>query len=112
VKRLHATLAWRAEEKPDEMFCRACVATPGSHYMHVIGHDVEQRPIIYSCLAMASNRDVAANREHMITCFEEVGPAVDEEHTIACFTPALLSPTRCMRSRDLGVHCRLPGTEL
>ena len=40
--------------------------------MHVIGYDNLDRPIIYSCLALASNRDYEDNRAHMIQTFETV----------------------------------------
>ena len=38
--------------------------------MHLIGTDLWGRPTIYSCFQLASNRDPADNRQHMITVFE------------------------------------------
>lgn len=38
--------------------------------MHVVGHDKLQRPMIYSCFALAPNKNFQDNTEHMIECFE------------------------------------------
>jgi hypothetical protein len=38
--------------------------------MHIVGHDKLGRPIIYSCLALATNKSFADNHAHMIMCFE------------------------------------------
>ncbi len=37
-----------------------------------VGFTKLDQPMIYSCLAMARDRDVAANREHMLVTFEQV----------------------------------------
>ncbi len=71
LKRIRDTLAWRAKEQPDKMVCTACQKLPKSHYMQVIGHDKTNRPVIYSCLDLAANRDVEDNRQHMISTFEQ-----------------------------------------
>lgn len=71
IKRLKFTLNWRREERPEACLCSACTAKVNSHYMHVVGHDREGRPVIYSCFNMAANRSVEENREHMIQTFEE-----------------------------------------
>lgn len=41
--------------------------------MHTVGYCRQGRPIIYSCLALASNRDFEENKAHMIQTFEMVG---------------------------------------
>lgn len=71
VKRILDTLAWRQQEQPDNIVCSACRANHKSHYMQVVGHDIAGRPLIYSCLALATNRDVEDNRKHMISTFEQ-----------------------------------------
>lgn len=71
AKRLRDTLEWRRREAPERMECTACAANPKSHYMHVIGHDMAARPVIYSCLELATNRDVQDNRRHMLSTFEQ-----------------------------------------
>lgn len=82
VKRLQATLHWRERHRPETVVCTACAATPRSHYMHLIGHDKQRRPIIYSCHAMATCRSVEANKAHMIQTFEMavrcMPPGVDQ----------------------------------
>jgi hypothetical protein len=62
VKRVCDTLAWRRAEQPEHIVCTACASDPKSHYMQVVGHDKSGRPCIYSCLALATNRDVEDNR--------------------------------------------------
>ncbi|KAL4428215.1 hypothetical protein ABPG75_002304 [Micractinium tetrahymenae] len=71
AKRIADTLAWRRAEQPEQMVCPACCANRKSHYMQVVGHDRQGRPLIYSCMALATNRDVEDNRKHMISCFEQ-----------------------------------------
>ncbi|KAI3428661.1 hypothetical protein D9Q98_007484 [Chlorella vulgaris] len=71
VKRIRDTLSWRRSEDPERIVCSACVADPKSHYMQVVGSDLLRRPCIYSCLALATNRDVEDNRKHMISTFEQ-----------------------------------------
>ncbi|PSC70915.1 Random slug 5 [Micractinium conductrix] len=71
AKRVHDTLTWQRAEQPDRMVCTACRADHKSHYMQVVGHDRIGRPLIYSCLALATNRDVEDNRKHMISTFEQ-----------------------------------------
>lgn len=63
VKRIRDTLSWRRSEDPERIVCSACVADPKSHYMQVVGSDLLGRPCIYSCLALATNRDVEDNRK-------------------------------------------------
>lgn len=70
LKRIRDTLEWRACERPEQLHCKACELDPSSHYMHVVGWDLQQRPIIYSCLELPTNRSVADNTEHMLACFE------------------------------------------
>lgn len=41
------------------------------HPQHVVGHDLADRPVIYSCLELASNRNIEDNRRHMISTFEQ-----------------------------------------
>ena len=40
AKRIHDTLAWRRQERPEHTVCTACAADPKSHYMQVVGHDL------------------------------------------------------------------------
>ena len=40
--------------------------------MHVTGFDKVNRPIIYSCIGLASNKTYEDNKEHMISTFETV----------------------------------------
>lgn len=70
IKRINATLEWRCEHRPDEMYCSACRADPAAHYMHVVGFCRHQRPVMYSCLQLAKNKAVEDNRQHMIQTFE------------------------------------------
>ncbi|EFJ46012.1 hypothetical protein VOLCADRAFT_93811 [Volvox carteri f. nagariensis] len=70
AKRLNATLAWRAKVRPEEVVCRACAREPKSHYMHLAGFCRQGRPIIYSCLELATNKVFEDNRDHMIQTFE------------------------------------------
>jgi len=71
LRRIKDTLAWLRVEKPREMVCTACLEKdPTSHYMHVVGHDIQKRPVIYSCLALATNRNVEDNKVHMLSTFE------------------------------------------
>eukprot|EP00197_Chlamydomonas_leiostraca_P004614 CAMPEP_0202863814 /NCGR_PEP_ID=MMETSP1391-20130828/4301_1 /ASSEMBLY_ACC=CAM_ASM_000867 /TAXON_ID=1034604 /ORGANISM="Chlamydomonas leiostraca, Strain SAG 11-49" /LENGTH=358 /DNA_ID=CAMNT_0049543487 /DNA_START=136 /DNA_END=1212 /DNA_ORIENTATION=+ len=70
AKRLQTTLEWRRDHRAAEIVCTACQAAPRSHYMHVVGYDLLQRPIIYSCNNLASNRDFQDNWNHMIQSFE------------------------------------------
>lgn len=67
---MEATVAWRAKEQPEQVVCNACRENPRSHYMHVVGFCRLERPVIYSCLEMASNRVVEDNKAHMISTFE------------------------------------------
>lgn len=71
LKRLKDTFEWRRLERPQTVSCTYCEADPRSHYMHVVGHDSERRPVIYSCLAPISDRNTAHSRTHMIATFEQ-----------------------------------------
>ncbi|KAI7844799.1 hypothetical protein COHA_001679 [Chlorella ohadii] len=71
AKRIHDTLEWRRAEQPEHIVCTACRANHKSHYMQVVGHDLTGRPLIYSCIGLATNRDVEDNRKHMISTFEQ-----------------------------------------
>ena len=79
VRRLVSTLTWMKEERPLELACPACYnygadgqlrASAAGHYMHVVTYDVNHRPTIYSCLELASNKDIEDNRRHLISTFE------------------------------------------
>lgn len=70
AKRLQATLTWRAELKPETIVCKACAKDPRSHYMHVSCYDLLNRPVIYSCNGLASNKTYEDNHDHMISTFE------------------------------------------
>ena len=41
--------------------------------MHLVGHCTDGRPILYSCLALASNKVYEDSKDHMIQTFEMVG---------------------------------------
>jgi hypothetical protein len=71
VKRLQETLAWRQANNVEGAACAACAARPGSHYMHPVGFDPLGRPVLYSCLQLASCRSVDDNRQHVIATFEQ-----------------------------------------
>lgn len=71
LKRLRDTFEWRRRERPETMSCSFCEADPRSHYMHVVGHDFQGRPVIYSCLAPVTDRNTEHNRVHMIVTFEQ-----------------------------------------
>ncbi|KAH7622118.1 putative CRAL-TRIO domain-containing protein C23B6.04c [Nannochloris sp. 'desiccata'] len=71
IKRIQDTLAWWAIEDPTRMYCSACRdKCPHSHYMQVVGRDLIGRPLIYSCMELATNKDIEDNRRHMINIFE------------------------------------------
>ena len=72
AKRIQATLEWRAQVHPETMTCTACQQLPKSHYMHLVGFDLLDRPVMYSCLEMITNRSIEDNWRHMISCFEQV----------------------------------------
>uniref|UniRef100_A0A7S3VTL3 CRAL-TRIO domain-containing protein n=1 Tax=Dunaliella tertiolecta TaxID=3047 RepID=A0A7S3VTL3_DUNTE len=70
VQRLNVTLKWRAKVEPESVVCMACAAKAKSHYMHLCGYDSFNRPVIYSCLANATNKVYLDNYHHMIQTFE------------------------------------------
>lgn len=70
VKRLQHTIAWQNDVHPETVICKACAKDPRSHYMHLVGYCSHNRPVIYSCLALASNRVYEDNKAHMIQTFE------------------------------------------
>lgn len=70
AKRLQNTMAWRKLNKPEAVVCTACAKDPRAHYMHVVGYDSLNRPIIYSCLEAAGNKVYQDNVDHMISTFE------------------------------------------
>ena len=57
AKRLNATSEWRLTVRPEAVVCKACAKSSRSHYMHVVGHCSQGRPIIYSCLVGGGGRD-------------------------------------------------------
>ena len=63
------TLDWRARERPDLLYCQACLKDPTSHYMHVVGWDRQRRPVIYSCLELATNRRGCCCSTPLLLCF-------------------------------------------
>lgn len=80
AKRLEATLQWRRKHSPEAIVCTACAKNACSHYMHPIGFDRQERPIIYSCNGMATDKSFKTNEAHMISCFE---------HTIKLMAPTV-----------------------
>lgn len=70
IKRLQNTVKWQREVQPGNVVCHSCGKDPRSHYMHIVGFCQLQRPVIYSCLALASNRVYEDNKAHMIQTFE------------------------------------------
>ncbi|KAF5832869.1 hypothetical protein DUNSADRAFT_11089 [Dunaliella salina] len=70
IQRLNVTLKWRAKVEPEDVVCMACAAKAKSHYMHLCGYDSFNRPVIYSCLANATNKVYLDNYHHMIQTFE------------------------------------------
>lgn len=71
LKRVRESLEWMAEDRPSQSTCVACGSVPKAHYMQVFGWDAFSRPSIYSCLSVASDRDLEHNRRHMVSCFEQ-----------------------------------------
>ena len=70
-RRLKETLAWWDRENPKGMYCPACYhGGDAGHYMQVVCYDVTGRPTIYSCLELATNKDIEDNRKHIISTFE------------------------------------------
>lgn len=72
IKRLHTTLAWRLANNPEQTVCAACARKPRSHYMHIVGYCRQGRPCVYSCNGLATNKDCADNKQHLIQTFEMV----------------------------------------
>ena len=72
--------------------------------MHLVGFDLLDRPVMYSCLEMVTNRSIEDNRRHMISCFEQV------LQQMFLFMPCLLSkslrtdnkPDSCFQSHVVG----------
>jgi len=70
-RRLKETLAWWDRENPVELYCPVCYnGGDAEHYMQVVCYDVTGRPTIYSCLELATNKDIEDNRKHIISTFE------------------------------------------
>ncbi|MEW5307722.1 MAG: hypothetical protein WDW38_008308 [Sanguina aurantia] len=70
IKRLLHTLKWRREFEPTQAVCPACTKNTRSHYMHVAAFDKVKRPTIYSCLALAHNRNIHDSYTHLVQQFE------------------------------------------
>eukprot|EP00193_Tetraselmis_chui_P006271 CAMPEP_0177759904 /NCGR_PEP_ID=MMETSP0491_2-20121128/4981_1 /TAXON_ID=63592 /ORGANISM="Tetraselmis chuii, Strain PLY429" /LENGTH=289 /DNA_ID=CAMNT_0019275765 /DNA_START=204 /DNA_END=1073 /DNA_ORIENTATION=+ len=70
AKRLIHTSEWRKKEGVESIVCKACIQNPRSHYMHVAGLDLFQRPVIYSVFNLAEDKAPETNRLHMIHQFE------------------------------------------
>lgn len=70
AKRLKLTLEWYQHENIDSLMCPACPNVKSSHYMHCVCFDRFDRPTIYSCLELATNKDIEDNRKHMVATFE------------------------------------------
>lgn len=73
ARRLKDTLSWWDKEKPSEILCTACpFDKPGkcSHYMQIVCRDKFSRPVIYSCLQLAQNKNMTDNYKHMVMVFE------------------------------------------
>jgi len=69
---LHKALLWRVETQPDKKQCDYCLEDPFSHNMRLIGFDVQQRPVIYTCFRQAKNRfNPEVNVAHLIKILEE-----------------------------------------
>ena len=104
VKRLQETLAWRVANGVESAACPACAARPGSHYMHPVGFDARGRPVLYSCLQLASCRSVDDNKAHVIATFEQVRPS---RHPPAGWCRVLhvsRSPPSLPQQADAGCH--------
>lgn len=73
ARRLKDTLSWWDKERPSEVLCPACpLDKPGrcSHYMQIVCKDKLSRPVIYSCLQLAQNKNMTDNYKHMVMVFE------------------------------------------
>eukprot|EP00890_Picochlorum_soloecismus_P006490 jgi/Picsp_1/6842/NSC_04179-R1_protein len=70
AKRLKLTLEWYQHENIESLMCPACPRVKSSHYMQCVCFDRFDRPTIYSCLELATNKDIEDNRRHMVATFE------------------------------------------
>lgn len=70
AKRLKLTLEWYQQENIESLVCPVCPKVKSSHYMHCACFDKCDRPTIYSCLELATNKDIEDNRKHMVATFE------------------------------------------
>mmetsp|Transcript_63542 Transcript_63542/g.200945 ORF Transcript_63542/g.200945 Transcript_63542/m.200945 type:complete len:206 (-) Transcript_63542:20-637(-) len=76
--RLREYLAWRELTRPDTLVCKHCVEDEFSHYLHFIGYDKFNRPVLYSDIGAPTNRVVADNMEHIIQTLESAIQAMPE----------------------------------
>lgn len=74
IKRLKASAKWRNELRVDSLDCTACLTSPTTHYLHLVGHTTEGNPVLYSNFKLptfprteAGKKDVLA---HMVMVFE------------------------------------------
>ena len=61
--------------KTDLVHCQSTISTQTACTIGIfvqIGFSELDQPIIYSCMAMAKDHDIYANREHMLVTFEQV----------------------------------------
>mmetsp|Transcript_11033 Transcript_11033/g.31184 ORF Transcript_11033/g.31184 Transcript_11033/m.31184 type:complete len:290 (+) Transcript_11033:309-1178(+) len=70
IKRINDTYAWRKKHDVEMVVCQACLSNPRSHYMHVVGHDLKNQPVIYSVFSLAEDKNPDENKKHMIHQFE------------------------------------------
>ncbi|KAK9843490.1 hypothetical protein WJX81_005667 [Elliptochloris bilobata] len=73
AQRLRDTLHWRATEAdpPERRVCATCLRDASAHYLHPVGFCRRRRPVLYSCMALARDRDIEANKRHMVATFEQ-----------------------------------------
>ena len=66
--RLKETLVWRAAVRPESLVCAECQKDCGAHYLHPVGFDKQEQPVLYSCISLSTDKQLASNRDHMIMC--------------------------------------------
>ena len=76
--------AWRDSffrgRPPSLHYCRTCERDPRSHYMHLVGRDLQGCPVIYSSYRHARGAmNAEENVEHMVECFETAVDLMEEE---------------------------------
>ena len=67
--------------------------------MHLVGYDLLNRPVIYSCFEMITNRVIEDNRCHMISMFEQVYSRMLRCRALHCIA------LHCIALHCIALHC-------